>query len=135
MPLTTQQIDELKALASQLSKEGLAAQIIIGPVLVLDVGQPIPIPTPSTTVTKVATTTANARFVTGQNDKGKPVMSIYPSDKSAAKDRVQYVKGAQIVVATPVVVGDGAEKFWLIIGSKEKYGVELYVRDVDVKNL
>ena len=73
---------------------------------------------------------ANARFVSGLNNAGRPIMQIYPSDSAPVSERVQYVKNTLVPVYPESVLADGGGVFYKIVHVPDGKP-ELYLRAID----
>ena len=72
---------------------------------------------------------ANARFKSGQNANGKPIMQIYPKDTAPANERVQFLSGEFVKVKPGLVTADGGAKYYELLDRKGKAGETLYVKE------
>jgi hypothetical protein len=127
---------ELIDLITDLQALGVTVIVDLSPevrTLFVDGSTPPPPPPPVTDkVIDIMVTSedrVNARFVTGYNAAGKPIMSIYPSDLSTVKERIQFATGAKLRVYDTKVQADGNALFWKLAERKGRNNEDLYVRD------
>jgi hypothetical protein len=75
---------------------------------------------------------ALARHPIGYNDKGKPIMAIYPSDNAPVDQRI-FIAGKVALFPTPITA-DGGGQFYAIVDSDiyNRVAKTLYVRVEDV---
>lgn len=79
--------------------------------------------TPSNVITVIAVQKVNLRRIKSYNNAGKAIMVIM-------EPRVQYQIGETLQVLKPIIIVDGGDRYYEVVGPR---GAGLYVRQVNVE--
>jgi len=99
------------------------------------VSTPVPLPIPvSVSVKTIIADKANARYASGYNAAGRPIMHIYPSDTAPVSQRVQWLKGTAVEILSDEIKADGGGVYYELRDSTPYTEVKLYIRKDHVTN-
>ena len=90
-----------------------------------------PPPAADPTVIVTADPRANARFQSGTNGAGRPIMSIYPRDTAPTGERIQFASGVLLLVKPGTIVADGGMQYYELAQHRGRGGETLYLREID----
>lgn len=95
-----------------------------------------PAPEEPTRIVYITAGVANARYDSGDNKSGYPIMTMYPSEsKDDQGKRVQFARGDDVLIFSKRIDADSAEDFYKIHPSQYDFdavGIELYLRKSDI---
>jgi hypothetical protein len=119
-------IEELKAV-------GVIVSVTVN-VTIAETGAAASVPPPmpvSISVKTIMADKANARYASGYNAAGRPIMHIYPSDTAPVSQRVQWLKGTAVEVLSAEIKTDGGGVYYELRDSTPYAEVKLYIRKDD----
>lgn len=122
-------ISDLKKLVDELKANDIVPIINLNIDISLSSAPPTPPPVKTKTFTVTRDPVANARFITGTNKSGIPIMEIYPSNDAPTSQRIQYHKGTEVKVALLSTIADGGGLYWEI--KEAVVSRTLYLSDKD----
>ena len=125
--------NELIDFIEELKAAGVIVSVTVN-VTIAETGAAAPVPPPmpvSMSVKTVAVDKANARYASGYNAAGRPIMHIYPSDTAPVSQRVQWLKGTAVEILSDEIKADGGGVYYELRDSTPYAEVKLYVRKDD----
>jgi hypothetical protein len=128
--------NELIDFIEELKAAGVTVSVTVS-VTIAETGAAAPVPPPmpvSISVKTVAVDKANARYASGYNAAGRPIMHIYPSDTAPVSQRVQWLKGTAVEILSNEIKADGGGVYYELRDSTPYTEVKLYIRKDHVTN-
>jgi hypothetical protein len=128
--------NELIDFIKELTAAGIIVSVTVN-VTIAETGAAASVPPPmpvSISIKTVAVDKANARYASGYNATGRPIMHIYPSDTAPVSQRVQWLKGTAVEVLSDEVKADGGGVYYELRDSTPYTEVKLYIRKDHVTN-
>jgi hypothetical protein len=128
--------NELIDFIEELKAAGVTVSVTVS-VTIAETGAAASVPPPmpvSISVKTIIADKANARYASGYNAAGRPIMHIYPSDTAPVSQRVQWLKGTAVEVLSDEIKADGGGVYYELRDSTPYTEVKLYIRKDHVTN-
>ena len=125
--------NELIDFIEELKAAGVIVSVTVN-VTIAETGAAAPVPPPmpvSMSVKTIMADKANARYASGYNAAGRPIMHIYPSDTAPVSQRVQWLKGTAVEILSDEIKADGGGVYYELRDSTPYAEVKLYIRKDD----
>jgi len=100
--------EEIFALIDEAQARGVPASIVVNLYVTQDAPE-------TNAVLEITVAKALAHFEYDQNDKGFPIMMIYPSE-SIVEGRIKFFEGDTPEVDPTVIKADGEKRFYKLLG-------------------